>query len=172
MARARRVLLWVAGSVVGLGALLLLAGGWWVSTLHETEQADAARAGAAFGEIRARFSGVQPVFEIRDDRLAVVRESATPASAAATSAHMLIWEPDERTLSRLRLPLVMSMVATEPIPLDALAGVGHDGIAGIMEAQRRGHELNIRLSDLERYGQTLLLDDVTADGRHIVMWND
>jgi hypothetical protein len=171
MARVTRLLLWATGSVAGLGVLLLLAGGWWVSTLHETEPADAARAGAAFGEIRARFSGVRPVFEIRGDRLTVVREPG-PVSVAATSAHMLIWAPNERTLSRLRLPLSMSMVATEPIPLDALAGVGHDGIGGLMEAQRRGHELNIRLSDLERYGRTLLLDGVTADEKHIVMWNE
>lgn len=32
--------------------------------------------------------------------------------------------------------------------------------------------MNIRISDLGRYGPTLLLDGVTADGKHVLMWNE
>ena len=41
-----------------------------------------------------------------------------------------------------------------------------------MDAMGRGNELNIRLSDLRRYGRTLLLDGVTADGKRVMMWNE
>ena len=41
-----------------------------------------------------------------------------------------------------------------------------------MDAKRRGNELNIRLDDLERIGRTLLLDGVTPDGKHVLMWSD
>jgi hypothetical protein len=53
-----------------------------------------------------------------------------------------------------------------------IAGVGDRGLGALMEAKRSGHELNIRISDLERYGRTLLLDGVTADGKHVMMWNE
>jgi len=84
---------------------------------------------------------------------------------------MLVWQPRERLLSRATLPLWMSKVATEPLPLEALAGVGNEGLGALMRAKRRGDELNIRIGDLERYGRTLLLDGVTADGKHVMMWN-
>jgi len=60
---------------------------------------------------------------------------------------------------------------TEPLPLEALAGIGEQGLAAILDAQRRGRELNIRISDLERNGPTLLLDGTTPDGKHVMMWN-
>jgi hypothetical protein len=84
---------------------------------------------------------------------------------------MLAWQPRERLLSRVTLPLWISRVATEPIPLEALAGVANQGFGGLMGAKRRGNELNIRISDLERYGRTLLVDGVTPDGKQVMMWN-
>ena len=44
-------------------------------------------------------------------------------------------------------------------------------VYAVLKGKRRGDELNIRISDLERYGRTLLLDGVTADGKHVMMWN-
>ena len=64
------------------------------------------------------------------------------------------------------------MVATEPVPLEALAGIAHQGLGALTDAKRRSDELNIRISDLARYGQTLLLDGVTADGNHVLMWGE
>jgi hypothetical protein len=39
-----------------------------------------------------------------------------------------------------------------------------------MKAQRRGNELNVRLSDLDK-GHTPLLDGVTSDGKQVLMWS-
>ena len=85
---------------------------------------------------------------------------------------MLIWQPGKQMISRVTLPLWISKVATEPVPLEALTGVANQGLGGLMSAKRRGNELNIRISDLERYGRTLLLDGVTPDGKQIMMWNE
>ncbi len=74
-------------------------------------------------------------------------------------------------LSRATLPLWISKIATEPLPLEALTGVGEQGLGAILEAQRRGSELNVRISDLEGYGPTLLLDGTTSDGKQVLMWN-
>jgi hypothetical protein len=171
MAPSKRVLFKVVGALVALCAVVLLTGTWWISSLYQSEQTDMARASAAFAEVRARFPGLEPAFQIQETRLVVMREpAAAPAPPAA--AHMLVWQPRERTLSRVTLPLWMSKVATEPLPLEALAGVADQGVGAIMNAKRRGHELNIRLNELQRYGRTLLLDGVTADGKHIMMWNE
>lgn len=172
MAPAKRTLLRVVGALLVLGVATLVAGIWWASTLYQSEQTDTAHASAAFAEVRRRFRGTAPAFEIRETRLVVMREPVeVPSSAAPVVAHMLVWQPRERMLSRVTLPLWMSKVATEPIPLEALAGVGNQGLGALMEAKRHGDELNIRISDLERYGRTLLLDGVTADGKHVMMWN-
>jgi hypothetical protein len=84
---------------------------------------------------------------------------------------MLVWQPRQGTLSRVTVPLWVSKIATEPLPLDALTGVGEQGLGAILEAQRHGKDLNVRLSDLERYGRTLLLDGATPDGKQVLMWN-
>jgi hypothetical protein len=173
MASLKKALLWVIVALAGLGVIVLVAGTWWVSSLYRSEPMDAAHASAAFAEVHARFPGLEPAFEIRDAQLVVVREpAAAPSATPPTAAHMLIWQPRERVLSRITLPLWISRVATEPLPLEALAGVANQGLGGLMNAKRRGNELNIRISDLQRYGRTLLLDGVTPAGKHVMMWNE
>ena len=173
MAPSKNVLLKVVGALAAAGVAVLLAGIWWFSSLYQSEQTDAARASAAFAEVRSRFPGVDPAFVIREARLVVLREpSAASSPTPPSAAHILAWQPRERVLSRVTLPLWMSALATEPLPLEALAGVAGQGLGALMDAKRRGYELNIRIDDLERYGRTLLLDGVTGDGTHVVMWND
>ena len=173
MTPKRWTLLRVIGALLVLGAVALGGGLWWARSLYHSERTDGARASAAFAEVRGRFGAVDPAFQIREDRLVVMREpAAVPSTAIPSAAHLLVWQPGERTLSRVTLPLWMSNVATEPLPLEALAGVGNQGVGALMEARRRGDELNIRISDLERYGRTLLVDGVTTDGKHILMWTE
>ena len=131
MAPPKKTLLRVVAALLVLGVAALLAGSWWASSLHQSEQTDTARASAAFAEVRGRFPGINPAFEIREARLVVTREPVeVPSSAAPLAAHMLVWQPRERMLSRVTLPLWMSKVATEPLPLEALAGVGKEGLGG------------------------------------------
>ena len=173
MAPSKKGFFQTVGALIALGAVVLLAGAWWISSLYQSEEADNAHASAAFAAVRARFDGLQPAFEIRKGRLVVMREpAAAPSPTPPVVAHMMVWQPHERMLSRVTLPLWMSRVATEPLPLEALAGIANQGVGALMDAKRRGHELNIRLGDLERYGRTLLLDGVTDDGTHVMMWND
>ena len=172
MTRTKKVIVGVAVALVIVGFAVLLIGVWWASSLYQTEQADQARADAAFAEIRARFPGIEPAFQIRDRRLVIARQPGTETSPTSLAAvHLLVWQPRERMLSRATLPLWISKIATEPLPLEALTGVGEQGLGAILEAQRRGSELNVRISDLEGYGPTLLLDGTTPDGKQVLMWN-
>ena len=172
MTRTRKVVLGVVTALVIAGLAVLLVGVWWASSLYQSEQADQSRADAAFAEIRRRFPGIEPAFQIRDRRLVIARQADTvPSPTSPAAVHMLVWQPRERMLSRVTLPLWTSRIATEPLPLEALAGVGEHGLGAVLEAQRRGSELNVRISDLERYGPTLLLDGTTPDGKQVLMWN-
>jgi hypothetical protein len=172
MTRTRKVILGVAAALVIVGLAVLSIGVWWASSLYQSEPADQTRADAEFAEIRARFAGIDPAFQIRERRLVVARQPVAVTSPVTPAAvHMLVWQPRERMLSRVTLPLWTSKIATEPLPLEALAGIGERGLGAILEAQRRGSELNIRISDLERYGPTLLLDGTTPDGKQVMMWN-
>jgi hypothetical protein len=172
VAGIKKVALWIVGVSVAVCAVVLSCGFWWVSTWYQSEAADSAQAAAAFAEVRARFACVRPAFEIDGDRLVVMRQPAAEASSMPPGAAcILVWQPRERILSRVTLPLWLSAVATEPLPLETLTGIGKQGFGSLMEAESRGNELNIRISDIERYGRTLLLDGVTADGKHVLMWN-
>lgn len=169
--RRRRILRWIA-AIIGAGIALIIAAVWWLtSSLVDSEQIHAARASAAFEEVRQRFPDVRPAFEISNDRLVVTRQPAA-VSSSATATHLLVWQPREATMSRLRIPFWMARVATEPLPLETLSGIGARGLSGLGESRRRGNELNIRLADLQRYGPSLLLDGVTADGMQVLMWNE
>jgi hypothetical protein len=172
MARATRILLWVVGGLVAVVAVVLVTVFWFAGSLYQSEQTDAARASVAFADVCARFAGVSPAFEIRGDRLVVVRTATGSSASEPAAVHVLVWSPRNRSLSRAKLPFGISVVATEPIPLEALIGVANQGFGALMEAKRRGDELNIRISDLERYGRTLLLDGMTPDGRQVLMWNE
>ena len=172
MARAKKILISVVGLLVAVAAVGLLTAIWFAGSLYQSEQTDTVRASAAFAQIRGQFASVSPAFEIRGDRLVVVRAATTSSEPEPAAVCVLVWTPSNRTLSRAKLPFSISAVATEPIPLEALIGVANQGIAALLEAKRRGDELNIRMSDLERYGRTLLLDGMTSDGRHVLMWNE
>jgi hypothetical protein len=173
MARIRTVILRVAGLLVLLVVVGLSAAVWWIGSWSQTEEIDAARAAAALGEARAKFADARPALEIRGDRLVVVREPPVlPSPPEPAAAYLLMWSPDERVLSRIRLPLWISTFSTEPIPLEALVRVAHDDVTALLEAKRRGHELNLRIADLKRYGRALVLDGVTSDGERVLIWTE
>jgi hypothetical protein len=173
MTRTKQVVLWSAGILMAIAVLVLSLGWWWLTSLVQIEQTDAVRASAAFGEVRARFAGVAPAFELRGDRLLVLTQRTAPAFPPPAAAHIMLWDPERRTLSRLTLPYWTSAVATEPLPLEALLGAADGGgLGAILESKRRGTDLDVRIRDLEGYGRTLLVDGRTSDGKQVLMWGE
>lgn len=115
MTTNRKVIVGVVAAPLIAGLAVLVIGAWWASSLYQSEQADQTRAGAAFAEIRARFPGIEPAFQIRDRRLVIARQPGTATSPTSPAAvHLLVWQPRERMLSRATLPLWISKIATEP----------------------------------------------------------
>lgn len=173
MTRTRKAVLWLVGVPLALFVVVLAVSAWWISSLSQTEVAEPAAAAAAFEAVRARFIGEPAALESRRGRLVVVREPAPSTAVPAPAAvHLLVWKPDSRRLSRLALPFWTSSISTEPIPIEGLAQMTQGSLMGLLDAKRQGDELNLRLSDLQRYGRTLLLDATASDGGRVVMWNE
>jgi hypothetical protein len=118
----RKVILRIATALVIAGLAVLAVTMWWASSLYQSDQVDSAHADAAFAEVRARFPGVDPAFHIRERRLVIGRQPPiATSSTSAAAVHMLVWQPRERMLTRVTLPLWTSKIATEPLPLEATA---------------------------------------------------
>ena len=164
---------------IGLAVVVLLGGlligiSWWISSLASTQPGDTASAVAAFAEVRARFPAAEPPLAVEQGRIVVKEEPpSAPAPVTAAAAYIMTWQPRDQRLGRVRLPLWLARIATEPLPLDALAGLGgNEGVAGLMVAMQQGNSLGIRIADLAPYGRALLLDAVAPDGTHVIMWSE
>ena len=152
------------GVVAFVVVALLSAGYWMLSSLTRVEHADATRARAVLLELRARFDGVPPAFEIRDGRAAMVRQPPVRQASQATSMYAIAWRPAAGTLSRATFPLWALGVTTEPIPLDRFVAQ--------LETDLRVDGLELRVRDIQRYGRTLLLDGVTPEGDEVLLWSE
>jgi hypothetical protein len=154
----------VLGVVAVVVVALLSAGYWMLASLTQVERADAARATAVLRELRARFDGVTPAFEIRDGRAVMVRRPPDANASQAASTHAVAWRPSKGTLSRATFPLWVLGATTEPVPLDRLVA--------LLETDLRVDGLQLRVRDIQRYGRTLLLDGVTPEGDEVLIWSE
>jgi hypothetical protein len=152
MTKTGKIILGVAGGLFFLLLIFVSFGVWMVRSAFQSEQVDQVKATAAFDDVRRQFSGVQPAFEFRDNRPAVLRQPpATTTSPGPETVRILVWDPDEARMSRVALPFRLLRLSNDPIDFD-------------------GVELNIE--DVERYGRTLLLDGDTPEGDHILIWTE
>ncbi len=152
MTKTGKIILGVAGGLFFLLLIFVSFGVWMVMSAFQTEQVDQVKAAAAFDDVRRQFSGVQPAFEFRDSRPAMLRQPpATAASPGPETVRVLVWDPDENQMSRVSLPFRLLRLSNDPIEFD-------------------GVELDIE--DVERYGRTLLLDGDTPEGDRILIWTE
>jgi hypothetical protein len=152
MTKTVKIVLGVVGGLVLLGVIVISFGVWMFMSAFQSETVDQAQATAAFDEVRARFAGVQPAFEIRNNRPVVLRPPpATPEKPEPESVRILIWEPGEGKVSRIRLPFSLLRLSDDDI-----------GIQGV----------SLRPEDVQRYGRTLLLAGDSPDGDHVLIWTD
>jgi hypothetical protein len=152
MTKAGKIILGVAGVLFFLLLILVSFGVWMIRSAFQSEEVDQVKASAAFDDVRRQFAGVEPAFEFRDDRPSVRREP--PAAAAAPppqTVRILVWDPDESRMSRIALPFSLLRLSNDRIEFD-------------------GVELEV--TDVERYGRTLLLDGDTPEGDRILVWTD
>jgi hypothetical protein len=152
MTKTGKIVLGVAGGLFFLFVIVISFGVWMFLSAFHTEEVDQAKATAAFEEVRRQFVGVQPAFELLDERPKILRQPpATAASPLPERVRILVWDPDEGSMSRISLPFSLLRLSNDPIEFDGI---------------------ELQVEDVERYGRTLLLDGDSPDGNQILVWTE
>jgi len=139
---------------------------WFVTHAFHREGADEARANVAFSAARARFNGTTPLFELRPGGPALTR--AVPQAGSQPNLrtmHVLHWSAGERTLTTFDLPF--ALLRFRDSPLDVVKFINAPG--GSDPVQQK---VVIRVSDIERFGPALLMDQELEDGHHVLIWTE
>jgi len=166
MAGKVKTWVWVVMAVVVLGVLCLVAmagfGFYYASRHIQTRVATPESAARDFAEIRARFSGQQPLIELDDKgRFLKAHTDRKPAPQAKTpeSVNVLAYDPDEERLVRLSIPFWLLRLKTGDASID------FNGRKMDLE------DLRLSVEDLERFGPTLIAEHKTPDGSHVIVWS-
>jgi hypothetical protein len=166
MAGKVKTWVWVVMAIVVVGILCLVAvagfGFYYASQHIETRAASPASAAKDFEQIRARFTGQQPLIEL-DDRGRFLRahtdRKATAQSRTPESVHVLAYDPDEGRLVRLSIPFWLLRLKT------GNASIDFNGRKMDLD------DLRLSVDDLERFGPTLIAEHNTPEGSHVIVWS-
>jgi len=155
--RSSRFLSWVVGAaLVGLAAFVFLA--WHGVTVEEAQPDDAMR---RFIEIRAGFSGSDPMLRVDATGLVARRESPPESETVRpTRLHVLAYRAPQHRLVRADAPFWF-LKLKGPAVQYSLRGTG-------LDLERLG----VTPADLERYGVCLLLDETRANGDRLLVWTE
>jgi hypothetical protein len=155
------IILGVVAVVVVICVVLVAGGAWFALSVMHREDADEQAALVAFDAARAKFSGAKPLFELRVNGPALTREIPASGPGNLHTLHILNWDADEQSLMRADLPFALLRLKEGPI--DLANGFADDFSSG---------RVSIRVSEIERLGPALLLDNKDEAGDHILIWTD
>ncbi len=168
MGRRANRWIWIVGGILVAGLLvtLIFAGvaAYVVMQGMDIESSDEASAERTFEEIRMRFAGQEPLLEAPADPGGVTRmRTPTPGRPTPTlqTLNLLAWDPSERKLVRFALPFW-------------IVRMKGDGVLNISsEAALDFDRFDLRISDLERHGPGLVLDQRRGpDGTRVLIWTE
>lgn len=164
--RTANILLAVFGTVV-VCVLLLVAGGVWLAmSVFHRQNTNEATATATLDAARARFNGAAPVFEVHAGGPALTRPIPTTDPVAhLRTMHFILWDSDRQTLTQADVPLALLRFRDSPIDVMQFANGSGRGYPS-------DNVVSIRLSELERFGSALLLDQEMEDGHRLVVWTE
>ena len=156
--RQSTILMIVLGVAICVIVVAVGSAAWLYLSAVESIDADEASANRSFDDVRARFSGAQPILELRDGQPVLVRKApAVSPVRKLQNAQVLSWNAEEGTLTRITLPLWLLRLKTSPIDLTPGGG---------------GAPITLTLEDVERYGPALLLDYTDEDGQRSIVWTE
>jgi hypothetical protein len=153
----------IAAGMVGIAAIGGAA--YFVSSHVQTEFVDAAPAGTKLAQSRRRFSGEQPLIDIRDGQqpaLEALDSRAQPPSATKPQElRAMAYEPGARKLVDVTIPFWLLRLAPRSTDWSFLSD---NGIA--IDSKR----IRLTVADLERLGPRLVIDHRAPDGQQVLVW--
>jgi hypothetical protein len=156
--------------IIGVGAVLVIVvvgvGVWVVRSVVDNTDMDQASAAKAIEAVRARFGHVMPAFDVRPGGVTMSRRppDAQPSGELKT-LHVLRWDVHEERLTRADIPFWVIRWRNSSIDVVSAGDPNQGGV------QVRT-STTIRVSDVERFGSTLLVDGDMPDGGHLMIWSE
>jgi hypothetical protein len=149
--------------IVGIMAVAVVGGTAYFFSRHiSTQIAPSDDAAHEFAAARERFTGQQPLVEIRRGDQAVVHREVIPVSMPATkleSLRVLAYDTHARKLVRVSIPFWLLRMA--PSRNFSLINNGID-----FDSER----VHLTVEDLERRGPGLILDQTEHGGSQVLVW--
>jgi len=154
--KSRRVAVLLAlAALAGIVATAVLA-----SHRVTVEDAQPEDALLRFADVRARFAGSEPLLHVNPAGR-VTRRAAPPVSMdPPTQFRVLMYRVSEQRLVRTDLPFWFLKIKGPAVQY-ALRGTG-------LDLQRLG----VTAADLERYGASLVLDEMRSNGNRLLVWTE
>jgi hypothetical protein len=148
--------------IIGIAVCIFVVGAgtvtWFYLSVFDSVDADEAVATRSLDQARARFSGQQPILELRDDKVSLLRKAPDVASTRdLQNVHVLSWNAEEGTLTAVTLPVWLLRLRDSGVDVSLTAD---------------GTRLTMTMDEVERYGPALVLDHVEDDGSHVLVWTE
>ena len=148
--------------IIGIAVCIFVVGAgtvtWFYLSVFDSVDADEAVATRSLDEARARFSGQQPILELRDDKVSLLRKAPDVASTRdLQNVQVLTWNAEEGTLTALTLPVWLLRLRDSGVDVSLTAD---------------GTRLTMTMDEVERYGPALVLDHVEDDGSRVLVWTE
>ena len=142
--------------ILGVGCVVITVS-WFRQNLDVTAT-DEQAAMQQFEEVRNRFPGQQPLFQLVDGEPRLVAERAAQTGSGTTlkTVHVIAFDRDESNLVRFSMPFWL--VRMQPGPIRFSQG-GWD---------ERG--LSIRVEDIEKHGPGIIIDATEPGEGRVIVW--
>ena len=152
--------------IVGLLAVAAIGGTALFIYRHvNTQFTPSDNAEQQFAEARARFTGQQPLIEIRRDDEPMVHREVIPASRAAAkldTLRVMAYDTHARKLVRVSIPFwLLRMAPSRHVSFLNDSGIDFDS-----------DRVRLTLEDLERRGPALILDQADRRGSQVLIWTE
>jgi hypothetical protein len=163
MTKKHRTILLAILGVLGVFVIAVVGTGIWIVRSHvENVSMDEATASRSFDDIRSRFGNTGPVIALRGDGPVLLRRptETQPAGPVAT-LHILRWNGRAERMSRIDVPFSLLRM--------------RDGLFWLRaepDATNLSFSTSLRVSDIERYGPAVLVDDTMPNGERVLVWSD
>jgi len=152
--------------IVGLLAVAAIGGTVFFIYRHVNTQFTASdNAEQQFAEARARFTGQQPLIEIRKGDEPLLHREVIPASRPAAkldTLRVMAYDTHARKLVRVSIPFwLLRMAPSRHVSLLDDSGIDFDS-----------DRVRLTLEDLERRGPGLILDQADRRGSQVLIWTE
>jgi hypothetical protein len=166
MAGKVKTWVWVVVGVIAVGILCVLAiaaaSVYYFAQHVKTLEASPAMASREFEQVRARFTGQQPLIEL-DDRGQLLRSNpdrpVQQNPQPPEQLNVLAFDPESGRIVRVTVPFWLLRWK--------MGGTTIDFNGNRMDLE----DLKLTVEDLERFGPTLIVDHKTRRGDRVLVWS-